>query len=168
MVVFFRLLIRFLALPFRRPSGILDESVITLRVWPTDLDLNLHMNNGRFLSVMDVGRMDLFARSGLLLPALRRGWFPILGEAKIRFLRPLAPFARFNLRTRILAWDEKWIYMEQIFERSGEIAAVAYVRGLFRGKGGNVAPSDIAALRNHAIASPEPPDVVRRWREDGR
>jgi hypothetical protein len=28
--------------------GILDETVVHLRVWPEDLDFNLHMNNSRY------------------------------------------------------------------------------------------------------------------------
>lgn len=145
---------------------LLDESVITIRVWPNDLDLNLHMNNGRYLSAMDLGRMDLFARAGVLLPALRRGWYPLLGEAKIRFRRPLAPFAKYRLRTRLLGWDEKWFYGEQIFDRNGEQAAVALVRGLLRGKEGNIAPDRIVALGGSAIASPPMPETVARWREN--
>jgi hypothetical protein len=37
---------------FGQPLGILDSSVLTFRVWPNDLDINLHMNNGRYLTIM--------------------------------------------------------------------------------------------------------------------
>jgi len=40
-----------------RPKLTIDEvSRITLRVWPTDLDVYNHMNNGVFLTLMDIGR----------------------------------------------------------------------------------------------------------------
>ena len=45
------------------PSG---TSCVELIVLPNDLDTNLHMNNGRYLTLMDLGRLDLFVRSGLL------------------------------------------------------------------------------------------------------
>jgi hypothetical protein len=32
-----------------------DVSRLTFRVLPTDLDLNGHMNNGRYLTIMDLG-----------------------------------------------------------------------------------------------------------------
>lgn len=40
----------------RLPLDLLDASVVGFRVWPTDLDINLHMTNARYLSVMDAGR----------------------------------------------------------------------------------------------------------------
>ena len=107
----------------RPPLGILDESVVTFRVWPTDLDLNGHMNNGRYLTLMDLGRIDLMARSGLARVALRRGWRPVVGSATIRFHRALKLFHRYELKTRVVGWDAKWFYIEQRFEREGAVAA---------------------------------------------
>ena len=44
--------------------GLLDTGSLHMRVWPTDLDVLMHMNNGRYLSLMDLGRVDLLVRSG--------------------------------------------------------------------------------------------------------
>ncbi|HET7710399.1 MAG TPA: thioesterase family protein [Thermoanaerobaculia bacterium] len=148
---------------WRPKLNVLDESVVRLRVWPNDLDLNFHMNNGRYLSMMDLGRLDLFARSGILFPALRRGWMPILGEAKIRFRRSLGPFQIYTLRTRVLAWDEKWFYGEQKFEAKGEVAATALIRGLLRGKEGNILPEEALALGGSVVASPPLPAAFLTW-----
>ena len=38
---------------------------ITTRVWFNDLDINFHMNNGRYMTICDLTRVDLFVRSGL-------------------------------------------------------------------------------------------------------
>lgn len=59
-------------LPFVRRAGLLAPSRLTLRVWPTDCDLNFHMNNGRYLTFMDLGRVHLLAQMGLLAVALAR------------------------------------------------------------------------------------------------
>jgi acyl-CoA thioesterase FadM len=67
-----RLLATLIGARRRSPLGPLDESVMTLRVLPTDVDANLHMNNGRYLSIMDLGRFDLTVRNGLLRATLRR------------------------------------------------------------------------------------------------
>ncbi|WP_375731226.1 thioesterase family protein, partial [Azospirillum sp. B506] len=48
-----------------RRTGLLEPSTLRFRVWPTDLDLNLHMTNARYFSVMDLGRTDLAIRVGL-------------------------------------------------------------------------------------------------------
>ena len=34
--------------------GLLDECVTPLRVWPNDLDINLHLTNNRYLRAMDL------------------------------------------------------------------------------------------------------------------
>jgi len=101
----------------RRPALTPPHEVSRLhfRVWPHDLDPNLHMNNGRYLTIMDLGRLDYVLRSGLWRPVRAHGWAPMLGGAVIRFRRELRPFARFRLDTRIVAWSDTIGVMEQTF-----------------------------------------------------
>lgn len=147
-----------------RPIESFGESSITLRVWPNDLDFNLHMNNGRYLTLMDLGRFDLLIRTGLLRAVFRRRWMPVLAGATIRFRRSLDPFQRFRLRTRVLGWDAKSVIMEQIFETlDGQVAARALVRGVFRRKGGTVPTSDIADAGGWPSNSPDLPDYAADW-----
>lgn len=55
---------------------VLDELTVRLRVWPHDLDHNLH-NNGRYLAVMDLGHLDFMAHAaahrGLARPLVSAG-----------------------------------------------------------------------------------------------
>jgi hypothetical protein len=44
--------------------GLLEESAVGFRVLPGDLDVNVHLNNGRYLALMDLGRFDLLIRAG--------------------------------------------------------------------------------------------------------
>ncbi|ROR34107.1 thioesterase family protein [Inmirania thermothiophila] len=141
--------------------GLLEPSVLALRVWPGDLDLNGHMNNARYLAVMDLGRLDLLRRAGLLGTVLRRRWRPVLGAAAIRFRRPLAPLARYALVTRVAGWDEKWFYLEQRFERGGDLCAAAWVQGLFAGPRGRVPTAEVLAAAGHRGASPALPEAAR-------
>jgi acyl-CoA thioesterase FadM len=162
------LLLRLIALVVgaRRRSrlGPLDESVLEMRVLPTDLDANMHMNNGRYLSIMDLGRFDLTIRNGLLAATLRRGMRPVVGSVMIRYRRSLDPFQRYTLRTRALCWDEKWIYLEQRFERASEVAAIGVVKALFVAKSGPVPTREVFATIGFAGDSPPMPDVVALWR----
>lgn len=131
---------------------------------PTDLDANLHMNNGRYLSIMDLGRLDLTVRNGLLRATLGRGWRPVVGSIVIRYRRSLDPLQRYDLRTRAVCWDEKWIYLEQRFERDGELAAIGLVKALFIGKGGTVPTRDVFATVGFAGDSPPMPEAIELWR----
>src|SRR3712207_2611966 len=89
-----------------------DVSCLEFRVWPHDLDLSLHMNNGRYWTLMDLGRLDLVIRSGLWRAVVRHRWAPIVNAAKIRFRRELKLFRPFRIETRIVAWTEAFIVME--------------------------------------------------------
>ena len=165
MVVLFRFLFAIFKSRFRRRLGILDDCVIAMRVWPNDLDLNMHMNSGRYLSMMDIGRVEILARTRMLRRVLKRGWRPMVGATFIRYKKSLLPFERFTVRSRIVCWDEKWLYFQHILERRGEVASQAYVRGLLRGKSGNVRPAEVLELAGVAgMVSPEMPEAVAAWR----
>jgi len=134
MNLWFRVLWLFLTTPLRPkiapPFGV---SRLRFRVWPLDLDTNLHMNNGRYLTIADQGRADLLLRSGLWRAVLRHGWLPMLSGSTVRYRRELKPFERFELLTRIVFWNERNFVMEHRFvvTRDGrpDLAAIALVRG---------------------------------------
>jgi acyl-CoA thioesterase FadM len=140
----------------------LGESVVRFRVWPNDLDVNLHMNNGRYLTIMDLGRLDLMFRTGLGGIIVKRRWRPMVGTAVIRYRRGLAPFERYELKTRIVSWDEKWFWLEQRFERDGRVIAIGVLKGLFRDRVGNVATADVLAALGVTDA-PQTSDGILAW-----
>ena len=59
---------------FRSRLAPQDTAVTPFRVWPSDLDTLWHMNNGKYLSIMDLGRMDLMMRSGTWSRITGAGW----------------------------------------------------------------------------------------------
>jgi acyl-CoA thioesterase FadM len=149
----------------QRRVGPLDEASISMRAWPNDIDLNMHVTGSRYLGFMDVGRIALLARMRLLRATWKRGWRPIQGAAQITFRKSILPFERFVVRSRVICWDEKWFYFEHIVQRaSGEIAAIGTVRGLFRGPDGNIDPQMFARLSGEDIDSPQMPEAVARFR----
>jgi acyl-CoA thioesterase FadM len=166
MVLLLRTLWKGLTLRLRRALEPLGTSVLAFRVWPNDLDVNVHMNNGRFLSVMDLGRFDLTFRTGLGRAMLRNRWKPLVGAVTMRYRRSLDPFERYELHTRLLGWDAKWFFLEQRFlKRGGDLAAEGVVRALFRGRDGNVPVAEVLRQMGYAGPEPELPEAVRRWAE---
>lgn len=148
---------------WRRHLHPLSESVLHLRVLPNDLDLNLHMNNGRFLSLMDLGRLDLLIRTDLAAALFRHRWQPLVGAVNIRYKVSLLPFQRYRLRTKVIGWDEKWFYIEQRFERGNRTVAVALVKALFRGDHRNIPPEETLRLIRVNIDPPVMPDKIKKW-----
>ena len=148
----------------RGPLGLLDESVVRFRVWPNDIDVNLHLNNGRYLTIMDLGRFDLVGRNGMFEVALANRWTPLVGTAILHYFRPIQPFASYDLRTRLVCWDDKWFWVNHRFELEGQLMATGAIRGLFRGRDGNVPPRRLLEMSGLPVDSPPPPDWVERWK----
>ena len=155
-----------------RITNVLEPATIRLRVWLNDLDSNGHMNNGRYLTIMDLGRLDLIIRSGILKMMLRRGYQPVLASAQMRYRLQLKPMRPFDLQTRILCWDDKWVYMEQRFlfttgVKTGAVAAIGIVKGGFydpRAKA-TVPTSELLKALNLPSESPAFPEHIQKWIE---
>lgn len=147
--------------PGRRHA--LEPSVLTFRVLPNDLDPNWHMNNGRYLTIMDLGRLDLTLHSGLMRSIIRHRWMPVLGGAVIRYHRSLRPFQVYTLTTRIVGWDAKWLYIEQTFDVDGKRAATGIVKGLIRAKDRSVPTAEVLHEVGLDLPSPALPPHVQAW-----
>ena len=166
MVVLLRLFKTIFLARFKPKIGPFDQARVTMRVWPNDLDLNMHANSGRYISFMDVGRVDLLARMRLLRKVTALGWRPLVGGSMITYRKSLQPFERFTVKSRILCWDEKWFYFEHIVTNAkGDLAAIANVRGLLRGPDGNVPPKDLVAMTGADAVSPPIPQFIVEWSE---
>jgi acyl-CoA thioesterase FadM len=170
MNLFLRLLWLRLTARFRPPCDILGPCRTSFRVWPTDLDLLRHVNNGVYLSLMDLGRVDLLLRSGVFAKVTARGWYPVIAAETIQFRRSLTLFQPFVIETRVVGWVDASIFLEQRFARpggEGETIALAVIRGRFLMKtGGTVPMSELMALSGRDEPSPEIPEWVRRWNDD--
>ncbi len=149
----------------KKTLGLLDISSVAFRVWPNDLDINGHMNNGRYMTLLDLGRFDLLFRIGLFWPAFRKHWNPILGSSQIRFRRSLTLGQKFSMHTRIICWDEKWVYLEQRIESQGHLVTIAYLKGIFRGPQGNIPMQEVLTCIPYKEASPLMPDSLKMWLE---
>ncbi|WP_428607855.1 thioesterase family protein [Sedimenticola sp.] len=149
MNLIFRLIVQLITSRFRPQQSLMAVASLRMRVLPTDLDINLHLTNSRYLALMDLGRIELMLRTGLMRKALKRRWLPVVAFSNVRFRREINPFQRFTLHTRLLGWDEKWFYMEQRFETKRGVAAVGIVKGLFRGPSGNIPTQQLVALADH-------------------
>jgi acyl-CoA thioesterase FadM len=145
MSLIFRMLYVLIAGMFReRLSPGNYVSKINLRVLPNDLDINMHMNNGRYLTICDLNRVDLFARSGLLKAMFRRGWIPVLAEHTMNYKRPLGLFDRYGVQMEVTHWDEKFFYMKHTFIKDGRIVAEGASKGCVYARGLGVVKIDDA------------------------
>lgn len=163
---FLRMLKVVLAARARPRLDPLGESVVAFRVWPSDLDNNLHLNNGRYLTLMDLARWDLVSRTGLLKVLMERKWHPVVSSSTMRHRRPLDPFELYELRTRLLSWDAKHFLIEQRFVRGDKLHAVGVIQGVFLAKDGRRIPTqEIVDLLAPGVQPPPPPAWIETWQK---
>jgi acyl-CoA thioesterase FadM len=160
---------------FRVGSSLLGKSKVdllattrvSLRAWPNDLDINLHVNNGRYLALADIGRIHWFVSTGVLRVARQQKAFPVIGDAIAKFRRDLKAFQRFEIHTRMIGWDRKWGYIEHRFVRLDRVTGVVAIGGVFKGPAGPVNPDVLLAGLGHTEPSPELPEWANRFHQAG-
>ena len=148
--------------PWRAARGPVrvDPTRTWFRVAPSDLDVLMHMNNGRYLSVLDAGRVDMFVRGGLWRALRGRGWHPVVASQTITYVRSLTLWTKFSVSTRFLGVDAKNAYLEQVFDVDGRVHATAIVALRFLDDGGSSVPTDhIVALFDGDAAPLRRPDA---------
>jgi acyl-CoA thioesterase FadM len=127
------------------------------------------MNNGKYFSIMDLARLDLMIRSGFIRITRKHGWYPVIASEMIRFKQSLLPFRRFEVRTQLIGWSERYFYIKQSFVYEGEIVAIGVVRIRFLSKkGGTVNAHTIAETIAPGQTSPELPGYLHNWQHAER
>lgn len=147
------------------PLGVLDEDRIRMHVWPQDIDLNLHMNNARYLSVLDYARIHMLARTRVLEHIVRSRWQPLVGAVWMTYRRSLPLFSAFSVSTRLVCWDARWFYFEQAFTGRDGLAALGWVKGMLRDDRTNLDPQQVLERVAPGVVSPLMPDVIAQWNE---
>ncbi|GAB3403341.1 thioesterase family protein [Schumannella luteola] len=167
MNLWFRLLRLRLTMKRRSRLTAFDVGRIRMRVWPRDLDQLGHMNNGVYLTIMDLGRYDLNLRSGLWPALMKAGIYPVVGAQTITYRRSLKPWQLFDLETRLIGFDDRSVYCEQRFVVDGEICAQAVVRARFLQRtGGTVSMDELGAALGEDVHSLPAPEWAIRWAAD--
>jgi len=137
---------------------LLSNTRVSLRVWPNDLDINFHVNNGRYLALADIGRIHWFVLTGVLDAARRQKAHPVVGDALAKFRRDLKAFESFEILTRLIGWNQKWAFMEHRFVRNERVIGLVVVRGIFKGPAGTIDPGVLLSELAHTAPSPELPE----------
>jgi len=153
---------------FKSKLSIADVGKRTFRVWPTDLDAFAHMNNGVYLSIMDLGRFDHLLRAGGWTKVKKMGWYPVVVGVTITYRKSLELWQLFEIESKVIGWDDQAFYMEQRFTRNGEIytKAIVKTRWLINPRG-ILSPAEvIEAGGGWPGEQPVLPDWVIRWSAD--
>lgn len=168
MKLWFRIFRIFISYRNKPVIKINEVSRSTFRVWPSDLDVYNHMNNGVYLTLMDLGRYDQGLRTGFWQKWRKLGWYPVVVNSTISFRKSLEPWQKFEIETKVIGWDDIAYYIEQRFVRNGEIYAKAIMRGRFLKRSwGILTPQEVMdGSGGWPGETPVVPEWILQWAKD--
>ncbi|SLN14992.1 hypothetical protein AQS8620_00255 [Aquimixticola soesokkakensis] len=145
-------------------TGLLDALVSHHYCMPWDLDLWRELNNGRTLTLYDLGRVPMLVTTGMADICRAKRWGMTVAGASVRYRKRITMFERLQMRSRAVGWDEKFIYVEQsMWTAQGECANHVLLRMALVSKAGIVPPVDMLNALGAAEVSPVLPDYVQNW-----
>ena len=132
--------------------------------WPWDLDLWMELNNGRTLTLFDLGRIPLAKRTGLAKVVLKNRWGMTVAGVSVRYRKRIRLFHKVEMRSRALGWDERFMYLEQsMWNDKGECTTHSLYRMAVTGANGIVPPNEVASKLGYEGDTPALPDWVTAW-----
>lgn len=153
-------------LKYRRAPrlSVTDTHVSRHLCLPWDIDLWMELNNGRTLTLFDLGRIPLAYRSGLVHVLRRNGWGLTMAGASVRYRRRVRMFETVEMRSRGVCWDDRFFYIEQsMWKKTGECANHILYRSAVTGPEGIVPPVRVMRELGLHPVPPEAPGWVLAW-----
>lgn len=147
------------------PLPTLGTHVSYHRCWPQDIDGFLEMNNGRILTILDLGRAILAKRVGLLTALKDNRWGMTMAGVSVRYRKRIRPFVKFRVHSRCVGWDDKFFYLDQSIWIGGDCAVQALYRSAVTDKNGILNPAIVFAATGKTDTPPPPPAWVQNWIE---
>ena len=163
MYPFLRLLKELLVARRAPALGVLGTHVSHHICWPWDLDPFRELNNGRTLTLFDLGRIPLARRTGIGRVLAAQGWSITVAGSAPRYRRRVVVFDRLRMHSRCIGWDARFLYMEQSMWRGAECTSHVVIRSAIVGSAGIVPPSQAMAAMGLPVESPPLPDWVQAW-----
>ncbi|WP_323768105.1 acyl-CoA thioesterase [Antarctobacter sp.] len=146
--------------------GLLETHVSTHLCMPWDLDLWMELNNGRTLTIYDLGRIPLGYRTGLFDVLQRERWGLTVAGSVVRYRRRVRLFDKIKMHSRLLGWDKRFIYIDQsMWKANGDCASHAVYRTALTDANGIVTTDRSTTALGAPADSPPLPDWVLKWIE---
>lgn len=145
--------------------GFWDEVTMDFRVGLTDIDLNLHLNNAKYLKYMDRIRLEHWLVTGMMWKMFPIGMRPIISNTEIAYVRELRTWQRFTATARILGVDEKYMYYEHKFTSDGKLCTHVFLRMVCVHQGKSRPIADMFEVIGDPGPVPALPEPLLRWKD---
>lgn len=145
------------------PLTILQPHVSTHIIWPWDIDPWWELNNGRTLTLFDLGRIPMSVRMGFKRVARAKGWGITVAGNSTRYRKRVTVFTRLTQISRVVGWDHRFAYVEQSFWRGDDCTAHMLLRSAFISAAGIVQPAQVLRALGQDEVSPPLPGWITDW-----
>ena len=136
-----------------------DSDSIAMMVLPQDIDPFMELNNGRHVTLLDLGRYGYGSRVNINDFLKKQKWSLTITGTYNEYRYRLRLFQRFVLKTKIIGYDENWFYFFQKIERNGKTHMASVVKYAFTSKNGIVKPKEVV----EAMEEPYDPTQLPPW-----
>ncbi|MCJ1247420.1 hypothetical protein MMC30_004634 [Trapelia coarctata] len=130
------------------PSSLFQPVICTSRSPLLECDYNLHKSNSTYFSDLDVARSQLisclFTKYFDTLSATskedrQKGSFSFaLGTVTCQFKREIMPYQKYEMWTRVLSWDRKWLYLVTHIVAARKVKPRSYTLQPWKKGAGNI------------------------------
>lgn len=131
--------------------------------WPWDIDVFMELNNGRTLTLFDLGRLPLAVRSGFLEVLKDNGWTMTVAGSVTQYRKRTTMFQKLRMTSLTIGRDAKFLYVQQTLWRGSDAVSSAVLRMAVVGKSGIVPTDLIAEAMGAADWNPTLPPFVQSW-----
>lgn len=135
------------------------------RCWPWDLDFWMELNNGRTLTLFDLGRVPMAQRMGLITELRKNRWGLTVAGSVVRYRKRVRLFDKVEMHSRAIGWDDKFFYIEQAMFLRGQPTSHIVLRTAVTDQNGIVKPERVFESAGLDGTSPRLPDWVLAWLE---
>ena len=163
MYPFFRIVKELVLYGKPNSQSLFEEYVSYHLCWPWDLDVWLELNNGRTLTIFDLGRVPLVRRVGLHGILKKNNWSFTVAGSSIRYQSKISVFDKLKMHSRIIGWDNRFLYVTQTILRSGIPTTNVLIRVAIVSSQGIVSPEKVIHALDNKIANPNLPVWIKKW-----
>ena len=142
-----------------------DTSEVDIRCSLTDIDPMMEMNNGRVLTLYDIGRTDFIIRTGLGRRLLKNRWSMVVAGSTIQYRKRIRLLDKVTIRTQIVAMDERWIYLEHSMWVKGKPCSSTLLRTGVTAKGRVIETKRVLEAMGKSGWEIPPSGYVKEWIE---
>ena len=165
MYPFFRL-IKTIILSRKEKLTYLSQDSMTFRCRPWDIDIFMEMNNGRMITLFDLGRISLISKCGLLSVLLKNKWAVVVAGSSIMYRKRIRMFDKVTMYTCVVGIDKKWIYLEQSMWVKGKPCCSMVIRTAVTCKSGLVATEEVIESFGNGAETLPPEEWLSNWSEN--